>query len=440
MNKNVEPSRRSFIRTCGEAAMTATVSLAAVKHSFAQTMNEISGLSSAWRTDEGFWAQIRQKFMLQKGFGYMNNGTLGPTPTPVYDAMVNYWRMMAENPNENSAILQGRIELIREKAARFLGASAGEIAITRNATEGNNLVCQGIDLKPGDEVLIGSLEHDSNRQPWLVKAKRHGIVVKQVAINTPPKSSAEILNSFEGAITKRTRVISIAYCDTVTGTYSPVRELAKLAHSKGLLCCVDGAQTLGMVVLNLHDLGVDTYVTTCHKWLCSPAGAGLLYVRKDVQDRIWPNIVTEDWWAYKDARKYDRLSRRPWPVVAALEDSLDFQSAVGRERIEQRMRALASYLRAQAAEIPHVQLFTSNNPELSGGMTSLGLDNVSPQHLREYLRQRYDIYTAARRKGDRYPADPHGVNGIRVSTHYYNTFAQVEKVLLALRELSSGKA
>jgi cysteine desulfurase/selenocysteine lyase len=126
--------------------------------------------------------------------------------------------------------------------------------------------------------------------------------------------------------------------------------------------------------------------------------------------------------------------------VAALEDSLDFQLAVGKVRIEDRMRSLATYLRSQAAEIPHVQLYTSNDPRLSGAMTSLGLDNVPPARLREYLRQRYDVYTAARSKGEKYPADPHGVEGIRISTHYYNTFEQIDRVLQGLKELASGKA
>jgi selenocysteine lyase/cysteine desulfurase len=432
----IEYSRRRFIARSGGAV----ASLAAVKAAFADTVNRMAEPSPAWRTDDGYWAKMRERFLLEPGFAYLNNGTVGPTPVPVYENLVEYWRMMAVNPNENSAILQGRMELIRDKAAKFLGASPDEIAIVRNATEGNNLVAQGIDLKPGDEVVIGYLEHDSVRQPWLVKAKRHGIVVKEAPIATPPKSPEEILNAFEATITPRTRVIATAMCDTVTGTYSPIKQIAALARSKNILLFADGAQVTGMVPVNVHDLGVDTFATTSHKWLCAPAGTGLLYVRRDLQERIWPNIVTEYWWTLKDARKYEHVSRRPWPVVAALEDAIDFQNAIGRPRIEQRLRALSSYFRAEAEQIPHVKLYTSNDPRLSGGMTSLGMDNVSPLKLREYLRQRFDVYTAERSAGIKYPADPHGVEGIRVSTHYYNTFEQVERVLTGLRELSAGKA
>ena len=182
----LEHSRRNFIARSGAAF----ASLAAVKAAFADTVKQLA----AWNTDEGYWAKIRNN-SCWKGAGLSINGTPAPR-RPVYENLVAYWRLMAENPNENSAILQGRAEAIREKAARFLGAAADEIAILRNCTEGNNLVAQGIDLKAGDEVLIGFLEHDSNRQPWLMKAKRQGIVVKEVPIRTPPKSPEEILSAF----------------------------------------------------------------------------------------------------------------------------------------------------------------------------------------------------------------------------------------------------
>lgn len=426
-------SRRRFLRTARTAG-AAALSLNAVRSAFADDLPQ-----TTWKVDDGYWARIRERFHIEAGLAYMNTGTVGATPGPVLTALAQYWRLMAENPNEQSAILQARQEAVRRKAARFIGADPSEVAILRNASEGNSLLCQGLDLVKGDEVLIGTLEHDSNRQPWLVKAKRHGIVVKQVPIGTPPRSTLEIVDAFAAAITPRTRVISVAHCDTVTGTFTPLAAIAALAHERGLLCFADGAQAVGMVRVDVKRLDVDAYVTTCHKWLASPAGTGLLYVRKALQDRIWPSVVSEDWWAYQDARKYDRLSRRPWPNVAALEDALDFQLAIGPARIEQRVRDLSHYFRSEAARIPHVVLYTSDDPELSGGLTSLALDNVPAERAREYLRQRHDVYLAARAKGERYPADPHGVTGLRVSTHYYNTFEEVDRVLSGLKELASGK-
>lgn len=441
MSLETEPprasSRRNFLTDAARGAAAVSMTLQGVKASFAQSIEGLASTSLAGQVDDGYWRKIREQFLLQEGLAYLNNGTVGPTPGPVFDAMVHYWRMMAENPHENSGILQGRLEVIRRKLARFVGASTEEVAIVRNTTEGNNLVCKGLDLKNGDEVLIGYLEHDSNRRPWQLKARRHGIVVKEAPIGTPPGSPEEILKAFDAAITPRTKVISLAHCDTVTGTIAPIKQLAELAHTRGALCFVDGAQALGMIPLNLRELGVDTYAATGHKWLTSPAGAALLYVRRELQDRIWPNIVTRAWSTYPGARKYENLSRRPWPAVVALEDSIDFQLAIGKERIEERMRALSGHFRQQAGRIPGVELYTSSDQNLSAGMTSLRLRNVPPKRLREYLRQRHDVYVAGRTRGSRYPADPHGVEGIRVSTHYYNTFENVNRVLQALEELSS---
>ena len=162
-------SRRSFLRHV-PALGAVGLSAAGVQAAVARELEK----PRVWKVDAGYWERVRRNFHLEEGLAYLNTGTLGATPAPVLKAMQHYWRLMAENPNENSAILQGRQERIRAKAAEFIGAEAAEVAILRNASEANSLVCLGVDLAAGDEVLIGSLEHDSNRQPWLLKAKRHG--------------------------------------------------------------------------------------------------------------------------------------------------------------------------------------------------------------------------------------------------------------------------
>jgi selenocysteine lyase/cysteine desulfurase len=431
-SKGSRLSRRHFMHT-----VSATLAgIAAAKTAFAQSLASMGAPTDDARVDGGYWARVRAQFMMPDGFGYLNTGRLAATPRPVFDAMVEYWRLMAVNPTENSAVFEEGQEAIRIKAAQFVGASPDEVAITRNTTEGLVTVINGLDLKAGDEILHSFHEHSSNLQPWSLRAKRHGVVLKEVPIPTPPKDPDEILTLFADAITPRTRVITTAHITTVTGCVLPIKELAKLARSRNILFLVDGAHGLGMVQLNLGDLGPDTYATTSHKWLASPAGTGLLYVRRELVDRIWPNIVTQSWYQDKGARKYDRLSRRPWPQVAVLEDALHYQGVVGRSRIENRMRALSTYLRAEAAEIPNVLIYTSNDPRLSGGMTTLGIKGMSGQVIHDHLRERYDIFVSPRTRGPVYPSDPAGFDGIRISTHFYNTFEQVDRVLQGLRELS----
>jgi selenocysteine lyase/cysteine desulfurase len=419
-------SRRSVLgRALGSSALT-VAALAEVKSAFAQSIQTLNASRHALEVDDGYWAKVRKQFMLEEGFAYLNTGTLGPTPEPVVKTLDKYWRLMAENPNENSVIIQDRQDEIRTKAAVFVGATPDEIALTRNTTEGTTTLVHGLDLKQGDEILITQYEHNSLRETRYRHAKRFGLVVKEVKFELPCTSD-QIVKAFEAAITPRTRVMHFGNPLGGFGTFTPVKELAKLAHNKNILCFIDGAHAPGMIRVNLADWGVDGFACNSHKWLCGAAGVGLLYVRKDLQDRIWPliSIAHED---PKGARKYDQLSRRPWPCVAAFDDILDFHMAIGPERVEARARDLGSYLRRHAAEIPKVKVYTPMDPAMSCGSTTLGIEGVTGAKLHEYLRQKYDAYV------------PSGRATLRVSTHFFNTFEHCDRVLNALQELSKGVA
>ena len=429
MGNRGESSRRSFLRGLTSASVVATGTLTEVKLAFAQSVKKLEGDGSdhgGWESDRGYWEKIRKQFLLEEGFAYLNTGTLGPTPKPVVNALNEYWRLMAVNPNENSQIFQDRQDQIRAKAAAYVGATPDEIAITRNTTEGTTVLVQGLDLKQGDEILITQYEHNSLRETRRRHAKRFGLVVKEVKFPMPA-TNAQIMDAFAAAITPRTRVMQFANPLGGYGCFMPVKQLAALAHSKGILCFIDGAHWPGMIQVNLADCGVDGFACNSHKWLCGAAGAGLLYVRKDLQERIWPiiSIAHED---PKGARKYDQLSRRPWPVVAAFEDILDFHAAIGRARLEQRTRALGAYVRRNVAEIPKVKVYTPIDPTMSGGTSTVGIEGVSGSRIKEYLRQKYDAYI------------PSGGTSVRISTHFFNTFEQADRVLKALKELSTGVA
>ncbi|MGH9934809.1 MAG: aminotransferase class V-fold PLP-dependent enzyme, partial [Blastocatellia bacterium] len=277
------------------------------------------------------------------------------------------------------------------------------------------------------EILITGYEHASNRETWMRQAKRFGFVVKEVKFPMPPQAPSAILNAFGDAITSRTRVMHFANPLGGYGCIMPVKQLAELAHGKNILCFVDGAHATGMFQFSLKEWGVDGFACNAHKWLCGPAGSGILFVKQDVQDRVWPNIgIWRD--PPKGARKYEQVARRPWPNVMALEDILDFHLAVGAARIEQRTRSLGAYFRRKAGDMPKIKLYTPADPAMSAGTTTLGIDGVSGMKIKEYLRQKYDTYV------------PGGSDRIRFSTHYFNTFAQVDRVIRGLKELASGVA
>ena len=176
-----------------------------------------------------------------------------------------------------------------------MGCTRDEIALLRNATEANSYIANGLDMKPGDEVLMTDQEHPGGEQPWQLKAKRYGIVVKKVKLPEPVKDAPQVLNLFSDAIGPRTRVIFFSHITTVTGVVLPAKELCALARSKGILSAVDGAHVTGMMQLDLHDIGCDMYSSSPHKWLQAPKGSGFLYVRNDAMDYLWNTIATAGW-------------------------------------------------------------------------------------------------------------------------------------------------
>jgi hypothetical protein len=180
----------------------------------------------------------------------------------------------------------------RDPLAAFVGCTRDEIALVRNSTEANSYICNGLDFSAGDEVVMTDQEHPGGEQAFNLRAKRHGIVVKKVTLPKPVPNAAAALNLFNDAITPRTKLIFFSHITTATGVVLPVKEICALARSKGILSAVDGAHVIGMMKLNVHDLGCDMYSSSPHKWLQGPKGTGFLCVRDEVMDRVWNTIVT----------------------------------------------------------------------------------------------------------------------------------------------------
>ena len=183
----------------------------------------------------------------------------------------------------------------RDPLATFVGCNRDEIALLRNATEANSYIANGIDLKPGDEVLMTDQEHPGGEHPWNLRAKRYGIVLKKVTLPRPVINPEQVLDLVSAAITPRTRVLFFSHITTISGVVLPAKELCKLARDRGVISAVDGAHVPGMMRLNLHDLGCDLYSASPHKSLQAPKGTGFLYVRDELIDRMWNTIATEGW-------------------------------------------------------------------------------------------------------------------------------------------------
>src|SRR6266852_5727603 len=291
--------RRGFLSSFGGAAVVGTA-LNFGGELFAQLAQAPGQLPDRGLYDsneEAYWAELRQQFLIPAEEVYLNNGTVGSSPAPVlraiFDGYTSTEKMDQRDPEDYPIWGYAAWNEFRDPLAAFVGCKRDEIALVRNATEANSYIANGIDMKPGDEVLMTDQEHPGGEQPWQLRAKRYGIVVKKVALPKPVQNSAQVINLFSDAITPRTHVMFFSHITTVTGVVLPTRELCALARSKGILSAVDGAHVTGMMRLNVHDLGCDMYSSSPHNWLQAPKGSGFLYVRDEVIDRVWSTIATE---------------------------------------------------------------------------------------------------------------------------------------------------
>ena len=377
--------------------------------------------------EEAYWAELRRQFLIPEDEVYLNNGTVGSSPAPVLRAVIEGYRdseRLAQREPEDYPIWgYAAWNEYRDPVAAFVGCSRDELALLRNATEANSYIANGLDMKPGDEVLMTDQEHPGGEHPWNLKAKRYGIVVKKVALPKPVPDAAAVLNLFSDAITPRTRVIFFSHIPTVTGTVLPAKELCALARSKGILSAVDGAHVPGMMKLNVLDLGCDMYTSSPHKWLQAPKGCGFLYVRDEVIDRLWNTIATEGWDDPKiRAERFQRIGSSNVPVLCGLKASIALANEIGMERIEKRHRQMADYILKEMVKRGAVS-WTAPDPALRCGIATV---TVAPHKMPDMENWMWKEKKIRIRGGV-----PHKV---RLSTPYYLLPKDVDRYLAAYDE------
>jgi selenocysteine lyase/cysteine desulfurase len=374
------------------------------------------------RDPESYWAELRKQFLIPEDEVYLNNGTVGSSPRPVLEAIFKGYeeteKLAQAEPEDYPIWGYAAWNEFRDPLAGFVGCSRDEIALLRNATEANNYIANGVDMKAGDEVLMSDQEHPGGEHPWNLKAKRYGIVVKKFILPKPPKNAAEILNLIHDAITPRTRVLFVSHISTVTGVVMPAKEICALARSKGILSALDGAHVPGMMKLDVHALGCDMYSSSPHKWLQAPKGSGFLYVRDEVIDRLWSTIATEGWDEPQiRAERFQRIGSSNVPALWGLRASIQLAEDIGMDRIETRHRKMADYIREEMMK-RGAESWTSSDPALRCAITTVNVPPVKRMELENWLWHQHKI----RIRG----GDPHK---LRLSTPYYLLKKDVDRFL-----------
>lgn len=418
-------SRRSFLQN-----LTATLALPALS-GFRFANNQSLRPIDFSRQGEDFWKEIRSAFPLTHDRVYLNNGTFGPAPFSVLEALRN------SQESINISGEYGSSDPERIVLASYLRIKVSELSLTHNTTEGINIMVWGLPLKAGDEVILTTHEHVGNALPWLNRAKLDGIVLKTFE---PKATQQENFDLIKSLVNSRTKVIGIPHVTCTTGLVFPIREISEFASTRNIYTAIDGAHGAGTFDLDLHDLGCDFYAGCYHKWMLGPSGTGFLFVKEDKLEELQAIQIgghTDKGWDLTQnppvfeglvdtAHRYDygTQSKSLFVGVAA---ATDFHLKIGKAKIETRIRELNEFLYQGLLGIGNgIELLTPLEPE-----SRISLVSFRPKKL-TYQQ----VGAALSKAGFRIRQVPEGgVNAIRVSTHIYNSKDELEAFLKATRQI-----
>jgi len=377
--------------------------------------------------DEKFWLSVRDQFVMPKDLTMLNAANLCPSSGPVLDTLYKMTRDMDQDPSMDNRVKLGEgRENTRKLLAEFLRVTPEEIVITRNTSESNNLVSTGVDLKAGDEVLLTADNHPSNHTAWQQKAKRFGFTVTDVPVPNPHPGFDHYVEAFSKAITPNTKLIAFTHLTSTVGDLFPAKEICKLARDRGILTLVDGAQTFGLLDVDLSDIQPDFYSGSAHKWPCGPKENGVLYINKSAQSKIWASIYSAYPGSVGVSRSFEGFGQRDEPAMIAFGEALKLQTQIGRAQIERRSRELTQALIQGLKKIDGVKIWTSPEPSRAAAVLSFQPGGLDVRKLSTALYQKDRIGCATRGGQDR--------PGIRFSPHFYNTHADVEKTVAAIKK------
>jgi isopenicillin-N epimerase len=418
-----ERTRRNFIALAGKGlglAALSSATIAALLKTVAAATQTVAHLTPEQAaTDEDYWAIIQKSFTVSRGIINLNNGGVSPSPRIVTEALVRYlWEQEDATAYTMWEILEPQSETIRTGLAELFGCDREEIAITRNASESLEILLMGMDLKPGDEILTTTQDYPRMLTTLRQREKREGLKLKLIQIPIPPKNLDEISAAFEKGITDRTRLILMSHQINITGQITPVKAVCDLARAKGIETIVDGAHSFAQFDFKQKDIGCDYFGTSLHKWLYAPKGTGLLYVKRDKIEKLWPLMAAESKQA-SDIRKFEEIGTHSAATKLAIGEALLFHNGIGGKRKEARLRYLSRYWMNRLKDVPKVRFNTSFDPNQSCAIANVHIEGSDPKAIVKYLFDKHRIFTV--------PIIHEEFQGLRITPNVYTTLGELDR-------------
>jgi selenocysteine lyase/cysteine desulfurase len=378
---------------------------------------------------------IREAFPVLKEVTYLNVGTYGIMPEPALAEFLTFLTDFERRGVASKGMFGRKTEEARQRIAALIKVTPEEIAFTRNATDGINLVLAGINWQAGDELITTDQEHEAMMHPSLYLHSSKGIVVKQVGVSPDPKTMIDYL---EKAHTRRTRLVAMSMVSCETGTRLPAREISQWATEHGVLCLMDGAQASGTFPLDMREISCDFYASNGHKWLGAPKGTGFFYGKREKLILLSPahvgagscehvDLKTQTADLFTTGQRFE-FGTRAWHLTAGITPCLDWFEKIGWKRVYAHINALGSYLKESILERPYLKLLTPVPFEQSAGLTVFEMPGKLAGEISRDLRENWAIPVRV---------IPH-YNAIRISTAHFNNTTDIDKLLEALDRYQSN--
>ncbi|WP_034256894.1 aminotransferase class V-fold PLP-dependent enzyme [Adhaeribacter aquaticus] len=424
MALNFTSNRRGFVKKLSGIAglVTLPTGLAALgkeQQLFAPKVAPAEDVTSR----EDYWGFIQQAYSSSPNVINLNNGGVSPQPIVVQNALDQYNRLSNEAPSYYMwrTLDEGR-ESVRIKLADLAGCSPEEIAINRNASEALETIIFGLNLQKGDEVVLTKQDYPNVINAWKQREKREGIVLKFINLDLPIEDNQLIVRKYQEAFTAQTKVIMITHLINWSGQIMPAALISRAAKkfNTAIQVVIDGAHSFAHIAYKIPDLEGDYYGTSLHKWLSSPFGTGMLYVKQSRIKELWTLLAAEDPNS-SDIRKFERLGTRSFPTEMAIGQAINFHNAIGDERKQKRLHYLKNYWVEKCLDIPGFTTQTSLNPEFSGALATFAIKGMSPGQVAAELFKKARIHTSA--------TVWENISGVRVTPHVYTPLKDLDRLV-----------
>lgn len=420
--------KREFIKHLG----IATVSAPIFGSNLISWLNEYKHLSyDKLSTEEDFWLKVRSDYDLKPDYINLESGYYNIIPKPTLEALNNHIKMVnREGSNYMRTVQWDNKKRVSEKIANVIGSTSKNVIITRNTTESLDMVIKGMNWEKGDEAVFALQDYGAMRVMFDQVSDRFGVVNKIVSVPNHPSSDEEIVELYANAITSKTKLLMICHMINITGHILPVKKICKMAHEKGVQVMVDGAHCVGHFQFDIEDLDCDYYGSSLHKWMAAPLGTGLLYVKDEHIDTLWP-IFAEYKREPGDISRLNHTGTIPVYHDLAIEDAIDYYNILGAERKESRLRYLQEYWTSKVRNVRNIIVNTPEDSHRACGIANVGIPTMKPARLAKRLMDDYGIFTVA--------IDYENVKGCRITPNVFTTLDELDLFVLALKDMASER-